>query len=200
MEKKIQFINLNFLAQLCRVPRPSGPLGVCCNPSPVVVPVRTTPEPIVTQPPVTQPPVTQPPATRPTTRPPATTTERELTPEEEEIAFWDFRESIPGDPEIDYPILDKIPQTAFTCEGKLNGTVQYFLLFIKRDINDFYLHFKDTTPMSRRGAKCSTFAPNCPTRSRSKIHFCAQTERFSARNTFLANGKTKENSLNLIHF
>ena len=41
---------------------------------------------------------------------------------DDEIAFWDFRESIPGDPETDYPILDKIPVTSFTCVGKLDGT------------------------------------------------------------------------------
>jgi len=44
-----------------------------------------------------------------------------LTAEEEEIAFWDFRESIPGDPETDYPILDKIPVTSFACVGRIDG-------------------------------------------------------------------------------
>ena len=40
---------------------------------------------------------------------------------DDEIAFWDFRESIPGDPEIDYPILDRIPQTSFRCNGQRDG-------------------------------------------------------------------------------
>ena len=40
---------------------------------------------------------------------------------DEEIAFWDFRESIPGEPEFDYPILDKIPSTSFKCDGQRNG-------------------------------------------------------------------------------
>ena len=40
-----------------------------------------------------------------------------------DMPFWDFRESIPGEPEDDYPILDKIPETAFTCEGRLEGNV-----------------------------------------------------------------------------
>lgn len=44
-----------------------------------------------------------------------------LTEEEEEILFWDFRESIPGEPELDYPIFDKIPKTAFTCDDKIDG-------------------------------------------------------------------------------
>lgn len=42
-------------------------------------------------------------------------------PIDEEIAFWDFRESIPGEPEFDYPILDKIPSTSFKCAGQRNG-------------------------------------------------------------------------------
>jgi hypothetical protein len=44
-----------------------------------------------------------------------------LTEEEEEILFWDFRESIPGEPELDYPIFDKIPVTTFTCDDKIDG-------------------------------------------------------------------------------
>jgi len=39
----------------------------------------------------------------------------------EDMPFWDFRESIPGEPETDYPILDKIPQTAFTCNDRVDG-------------------------------------------------------------------------------
>ena len=46
-----------------------------------------------------------------------------LTESEEEILFWDFRESIAGEPELDYPIFDKIPATAFKCDGKLNGSI-----------------------------------------------------------------------------
>jgi len=38
-----------------------------------------------------------------------------------EMLLWDYKESIPGEPEIDYPILEKIPETAFTCEGRLAG-------------------------------------------------------------------------------
>jgi len=61
------------------------------------------------------PPTPAPTAPRPTT-PPST-----QAVVDDEIAFWDFRESIPGDPETDYPILDKIPQTSFTCGGKVDG-------------------------------------------------------------------------------
>jgi hypothetical protein len=65
---------------------------------------------------------------RPTARPTVTTrrpvVQPVLTASEEEILFWDFRESIAGEPELDYPIFDKIPVTAFTCDGKLNGKIQ----------------------------------------------------------------------------
>lgn len=54
----------------------------------------------------------------PTTRKPTTAP---VVQEDDEIAFWDFRESIPGEPEIDYPIFEKIPETAFTCSGKIDG-------------------------------------------------------------------------------
>ncbi len=49
---------------------------------------------------------------------------------DDEIAFWDFRESIPGDPEFDYPILDRIPPTSFRCNGQRDG--KYRLVFIVR--------------------------------------------------------------------
>jgi hypothetical protein len=81
---------------------------VCCNPAPVAAVTTTTT----------------------TARPVVVTTQRPLpvepvlTAEEEEIAFWDFRESIPGDPETDYPILDKIPVTSFTCVGRIDGIQQ----------------------------------------------------------------------------
>ena len=47
-----------------------------------------------------------------------TTTEHE---HHHDLPFWDFRESIPGEPEEDYPILDKIPSTAFKCNDRLDG-------------------------------------------------------------------------------
>ena len=47
--------------------------------------------------------------------------QQEQQPIDEEIAFWDFRESIPGEPEFDYPILDKIPPTSFKCNGQRDG-------------------------------------------------------------------------------
>jgi len=39
----------------------------------------------------------------------------------EEHLLWDYKESIPGLPEVDYPILERIPETSFTCEGRLAG-------------------------------------------------------------------------------
>jgi hypothetical protein len=81
----------------------------------------TTAKPVTTTPRPAQP------TTRPATRPTAAATTRRpgvqpvLSASEEEILFWDFRESIAGEPELDYPIFDKIPTTAFTCQGKING-------------------------------------------------------------------------------
>jgi len=59
--------------------------------------------------------------TRPPTRPtnPPTTTMMVKTMEEH--LLWDYKESIPGLPEVDYPILERIPETSFTCEGRLAG-------------------------------------------------------------------------------
>lgn len=122
-----------------------GTTGVCCNPpppiQPVVVPTAAPAPSAEYLPPVVQ--TTSRPGydnygdantgnqniLRPTTAAPSrpapvtTTTSRPQTAAvvDDEIAFWDFRESIPGDPETDYPILDKIPVTSFTCVGKLDG-------------------------------------------------------------------------------
>lgn len=52
-----------------------------------------------------------------TTSKPTTTTEHH----HHDVPFWDFRESIPGEPEQDYPILDKIPSTKFACDDRLDG-------------------------------------------------------------------------------
>ena len=43
-----------------------------------------------------------------------------------EMLLWDYKESIPGEPEIDYPILEKIPETQFTCDGRLAG-IRHFI-------------------------------------------------------------------------
>jgi len=60
-----------------------------------------------------------------TTLKPSTTTEHEHHDHDDhhhhDVPFWDFRESIPGEPEQDYPILDKIPSTAFKCNDRLDG-------------------------------------------------------------------------------
>ncbi|CAG7719402.1 unnamed protein product [Allacma fusca] len=34
---------------------------------------------------------------------------------------WDIRDSIPGQPQRDYPLLSKIPRTSFSCEGRIPG-------------------------------------------------------------------------------
>merc|ERR1712137_1349657 len=73
-------------------------------PEPVVV--KTTTEKLTTAAPTT----TQPTTTPPTTTSLSTTTEHEHH-DHDEVLFWDFRESIPGEPGQDYPILDKIPST-----------------------------------------------------------------------------------------
>lgn len=74
-------------------------------PPPVVVVTTTAPPPPVVIVSTPAPPVVQP----------------VLSESQEEILFWDFRESIPGEPELDYPIFDKIPVTSFTCDDKIDG-------------------------------------------------------------------------------
>ena len=56
-----------------------------------------------------------------TTTPISTTTIEHYHHHHDELLFWDFRESIPGEPEHDYPILDKIPATKFSCDDRLDG-------------------------------------------------------------------------------
>lgn len=73
------------------------------------------PEPVVVE--TTTP---KPTTAKPTTKAPATTTEHEHH-HHDEVLFWDFRESIPGEPGQDYPILDKIPSTEFKCNDRLDG-------------------------------------------------------------------------------
>ncbi|XP_034237478.1 uncharacterized protein LOC117642950, partial [Thrips palmi] len=34
---------------------------------------------------------------------------------------WDIRKSIPGEPGTDYPTLDSIPETGFSCDGRADG-------------------------------------------------------------------------------
>merc|ERR1712035_206811 len=62
-----------------------------------------------------------PPVTTPSEEylPPVTTTTEHH--HHHDVPFWDFRESIPGEPEQDYPILDKIPSTKFACDDRLDG-------------------------------------------------------------------------------
>ena len=64
-----------------------------------------------------------------TTSKPTTTTEHH---HHHDVPFWDFRESIPGEPEQDYPILDKIPSTKFACDDRLDGncfqSIEYILM------------------------------------------------------------------------
>ena len=79
----------------------------------------TTAKPVVTTP--RPAPTTTKPAPRPTTTTRRPNVQPVLTASEEEILFWDFRESIAGEPELDYPIFDKIPVTSFSCEGKIKG-------------------------------------------------------------------------------
>ena len=57
---------------------------------------------------------------RPTSPRAVTTTEHEEH-HHHDVPFWDFRESIPGEPEVDYPILDKVPETKFACADRLDG-------------------------------------------------------------------------------
>jgi len=85
----------------------------------------TTTRPATTQPTTTRPATTQPTTTQPITKSPTTTSLSTTTEHEhhdhDEVLFWDFRESIPGEPGQDYPILDKIPSTEFKCNDRLDG-------------------------------------------------------------------------------
>merc|ERR1711911_155827 len=45
----------------------------------------------------------------------------EMTKSEMEMLLWDYKESIPGLPETDYPILERIPETGFSCDNRLTG-------------------------------------------------------------------------------
>lgn len=39
----------------------------------------------------------------------------------EDHSKWDIRKSVPGEPGRDYPTLDKIPDTGFSCDGRADG-------------------------------------------------------------------------------
>jgi len=105
---------------------PANPLNPGANQFDVVILVPTTASPIRSTRPVATTPrpvtagVTTPRPTRPTGASVVQTTEHEEH-HHHDVPFWDFRESIPGDPETDYPIYDKIPETAFTCNDRIDG-------------------------------------------------------------------------------
>ena len=40
-----------------------------------------------------------------------------------------LRDSIPGEPGVDYPIFSAVEQTAFSCDGKVFGGKNFFLDF-----------------------------------------------------------------------
>lgn len=35
--------------------------------------------------------------------------------------IWSIRDAIPGEPELDYPIYSEIPDTDFSCDGRVEG-------------------------------------------------------------------------------
>ena len=41
-----------------------------------------------------------------------------------------LRDSIPGEPGVDYPIFSAVEQTAFSCDGKVFGGKNFFLYFL----------------------------------------------------------------------
>ena len=110
-----------------------------------------------------------------------------------EMLLWDYKESIPGEPEIDYPILDKIPATAFTCDGRLTGESCDLIYLIRLKVS-FLSGTRSAgamqviTPMSKPVVRCSTFAPSCRKVRASRTPSCAPTEPSSTRRTLLANG------------
>lgn len=41
---------------------------------------------------------------------------------------WDIRLSVPGEPEVDYPTLNEIPRTSFSCTGRKPGEADTFAI------------------------------------------------------------------------
>jgi len=104
--------------------------GVCCNPAPTTTTQATTTLSLDYLPPTTSGykyPVPENPLQYPDSNKEQPTIvapppqQKVPVVDEDEIPFWDFRESIPGEPETDYPILDKIPKTTFSCDGRIDG-------------------------------------------------------------------------------
>ena len=62
----------------------------------------------------------------------------------EEHLLWDYKESIPGLPEIDYPILESIPVTGFSCDARLDGKFFYLISYYcisERSLNQWFVGY-----------------------------------------------------------
>lgn len=42
---------------------------------------------------------------------------------------WDIRNNIPGEPDIDYPIYSKAPETNFICKDRHDGKLFALIIF-----------------------------------------------------------------------
>jgi hypothetical protein len=74
--------------------------------------------------------------------------------EEEADPLKMLMNAVPGVPGEDYPIFTEAPETAFSCDGQIDGGKKYS---IRNGFNNSYL-LQAITLMKRPNAKCSTFA------------------------------------------
>lgn len=145
----------------CLVSGTVNEAGMCCNPAPTTTQRATTIPSLEYLPPTTSGykyPVPENPLRLPDSnneKPIIVAVPPPSAPvvDEDEIPFWDFRESIPGEPEIDYPILDKIPVTSFSCEGKVDG------YYANMETRCQVFHICSSTPEAPT-AKFSFLCPN----------------------------------------
>lgn len=49
--------------------------------------------------------------------------------------IWSIRDAIPGEPELDYPIYSEIPDTDFSCDGRVEGMIELTFSILNYLIN-----------------------------------------------------------------
>ena len=56
----------------------------------------------------------------------------------------DLMHSIPGVPGQDYPVLAEVPETGFSCDGRVSGGKQFFctVIIIEKTLVSLITHFK----------------------------------------------------------
>ena len=102
--------------------------------------------------------------------------------------------AVPGVPGEDYPIYAETPETAFSCDGQVDGGKKIF--FFRYFINIYTLQYQVTTLMKRPSAKYSTSAPLTAPAAWPSTASSAPTEPFSTRTTSSATGGSTWTVLN----